>query len=93
LARRAAAIAFTSAAVIDTLAWTEHLLGNNDAAAKRLEEAIRLEPRQGELRLHAAIVYAALGMREQSEVHLREALKLDPALESRPEVANLRKPQ
>jgi tetratricopeptide (TPR) repeat protein len=93
LAQRAATLAQTSAIVLDTLAWTEHLLGNNEIAAKRLEEAIRLEPRHAELRLHASVVYAALGMRGQSEAHLREALKLDPALESRPEVKTLRKPQ
>jgi uncharacterized protein (TIGR03790 family) len=93
LARRAAAIAQTSAAVIDTLAWTEHLLGNHDTAAKRLEQAIRLEPRHGELHLHAAIVYAALGNREQSDAHLQQALKLQPDLQSRPEVEKLRKPQ
>ena len=79
--------------VIDTLAWIEHLLGDNESAARRLAEAIRLEPRHGELHLHAAIVYAALGNREQSDAHLQQALTLQPDLQSRPEVEKLRKPQ
>jgi uncharacterized protein (TIGR03790 family) len=93
LAKRAAALAPNAGTVIDTLAWTEHLLGDNESAARRLAEAIRLEPRHGELHLHAAIVYAALGNREQSDAHLQQALKLQPDLQSRPEVEKLRKPQ
>jgi len=90
VAQRAVALAPRSGTIIDTLAWTHHLLGNNEEAAKLLADAIRLAPRQPEIRLHAAVVYAALNMLKQSEAELKEALRLDPQLESREEVQRLR---
>jgi uncharacterized protein (TIGR03790 family) len=90
LAKRAAALAPNVGSVIDTLAWTEHLLGNDDAAAKLLEQAIALEPKHPEIRLRLAIVSAALNMWPQAEDHLKEALRLDPQLESRDDVHKLR---
>jgi uncharacterized protein (TIGR03790 family) len=90
LARRAATLAPQNGTVLDTLGWTEHLAGNDDDASKILSSAIRLEPGQGEIWLHAAIVYTARKMWDQSEVHLREALRRDPALESREDVRRVR---
>jgi tetratricopeptide (TPR) repeat protein len=93
LAQRAAALEPRSANVVDTLAWVEHLLGDNENAARHVDNAIRLDPRHAELRLHAAVIHAALGHRQQSDEHLNEALKLEPALQSPPEVERLRRPQ
>jgi uncharacterized protein (TIGR03790 family) len=90
LARRAASFAPRSGSVLDTLAWVEHLLGNDSVAAAMFEQAARLEPGQAELRLHAAVVYAAIGKNDRAETELKEALRLDPALESRGELQHVR---
>jgi uncharacterized protein (TIGR03790 family) len=90
LARRAAGLAPSSGTVLDTLGWIEHLLGNHAGAAKVFEQAVRLEPGQAEIRLHAAIVYLADGKSDRAAVELKEALRLDPALETRDEVRQLR---
>jgi uncharacterized protein (TIGR03790 family) len=88
-ARRAMSLAPRAGVIIDTLAWTEHLLGNHEAASKLLAEAIRLEPKQAEIRLHAAIVYAARGTLDRSVEELKEALRLQPELASREDVMTL----
>jgi uncharacterized protein (TIGR03790 family) len=90
LANRAVSLAPRVGTIIDTLAWTEHLLGEHAVAAKLLADAIRLEPRQAEIRLHAAIVYAALKQWDRADAELKEALRLDPGLETREEVRRLR---
>jgi Flp pilus assembly protein TadD len=90
LARRAVGLAPRSGTVLDTLGWIEHLIGSDLAAAALFERAIQLEPGQAEIRLHAAIVYLANGKVDRAEVELREALRLDPALEGRDEVRQLR---
>jgi tetratricopeptide (TPR) repeat protein len=90
LARRAASLAPQSGGVLDTLAWVEHLLGNDSVAAGLFERAVRLEPGQAEIRLHAAIVYMAAGGHERAGAELKEALRLDPALEGRDDVRKLR---
>jgi Tfp pilus assembly protein PilF len=81
-AERALALLPTQGLIIDTLAWIEHLMGDNVSAATRLAEAIRLEPGSAEIRLHAAIVFAETGARAQAARELKEALRLDPRLES-----------
>lgn len=76
--------------ILDTVAWIQHLLGNNELAAKLLDAAIRREPSQPEIRLHAALVYMAVGNAARAEAELKEALRIEPALESRNEVQRLR---
>jgi uncharacterized protein (TIGR03790 family) len=90
-ARRAATLAPDNASILDTLGWTEHLLGNNDAAAKLLAQGIRLDPTIAELRLHAAIVYAAIGALPNAQTELKEALRLNPEYEKQTEVMTLQK--
>jgi len=90
LARRAAGLAPRSGTVLDTLGWVEHLLGNHPAAARVFEQAVQLEPGQPEIRLHAAIVFLADGKADRAAAELKEALRLDPALETRDEVRRLR---
>lgn len=81
-ARRAMSLAPRVASIVDTLGWTEYLLGNHEVASNLLTEAIRLEPEQAEIRLHAAIVYAAMGRREQSQAELDTGLSLPHVAES-----------
>jgi uncharacterized protein (TIGR03790 family) len=90
LARHAATVAPRSASVLDTLGWVEHLVGNDAEAARLLGQAVQLEPGQAEIRLHAAIAYTVVGKRDRAEVELKEALRLDVALEGREDVRRLR---
>jgi uncharacterized protein (TIGR03790 family) len=90
LAKRAATLAPRSGVVLDTLGWIEHLLGNDDAAAISFGQAVQFEPGQAEIRLHAAIVYAANRNGASAQKELTEALRLDPALGGRDEVRQLR---
>ena len=89
-ALRAAKASPLNGAVLDTLAWVHHLLGNNELAAKLLAEAVRFEPRQAEIRLHAALVFMAVGNAPRAERELDEALRLDKELEKRDDVQRLR---
>ena len=87
---RAAKAAPLNGAILDTVGWVYHLLGNNEVAAKLLAEAVRREPRQAEIRLHAALVFMAVGNAPQAERELDEALRLDRGLEKRDDVQRLR---
>jgi uncharacterized protein (TIGR03790 family) len=90
-ARRAATLSPDSPSVLDTVGWIEHLLGNNDAAARSLAQAVRLDPTLAEARLHAAMVYAELGALPNALAELKEALRLNPEFEKQPNVADLQK--
>ena len=46
-------------------------------------------PANAEVRLHAAVVYAAVGMLEPAAKELEEALRLDPSLAASAEVKAL----
>ena len=76
--------------MLDTLGWIEHLLGNDVLAASALEQAVKLEPGRVDIRLHAAIVYGAMEKTDRAEAELKEALRLDPSVEGRDEVRELR---
>jgi uncharacterized protein (TIGR03790 family) len=89
-ARRAATLSPQNASILDTLAWVEHLLGDNLTASKRLADAIRRDPTNAEIRLHAAIVYGALAVRTLAETELKEAVRLNPAYEESEQVKELR---
>jgi uncharacterized protein (TIGR03790 family) len=89
-ARKAATLAPRNGSILDTLGWIEHLLGNHEVAAGIFTDAVRVMPANAEVRLHAAVVYAAAGRGEESKKELAEALKLDPGLEQREEVQRLR---
>ena len=90
LARRAVAAAPRDGTVLDTLAWVEHLLGDSKTAAGRIAQAIKLNPSSAEIRLHAAVINAAVGALAVAESQLAEALKIDPSLERREEVKQVR---
>jgi uncharacterized protein (TIGR03790 family) len=90
LARRALAAAPQSAVILDTLAWVQHLLGDNANALKMLAAAAKGAPNNADVRLHTAIVTAATGARAAAEFELAEALRLKPELENSDEVKQLR---
>jgi len=90
LAKRAVAAAPNDGTVLDTLAWVEHLLGDDATAAKEIVQATRRAPGNAEVHLHAAIIYAATGARAVAEIELKEALRLAPAFEAREDVRDVR---
>lgn len=90
LARRAAALRANDGTVLDTLAWIQHLLGDDVTAAKGIFQATRRAPNNPEVRLHAAIIYAATGARAVAEAELKEALRLAPKFEEREDVREVR---
>lgn len=90
-AERAYALARGSATVADTYGWVLHLLGRDREAMPPLAAATRGMPTSGEVRMHAAVVYGALGMLDQAAAELKEALRLDPKLAEKAEVKALQK--
>jgi Flp pilus assembly protein TadD len=88
-ARRAVTASPSNPTVLDTLAWIQHLLGDDAAAAKLMDQVVRANTLNPELRLHAAIIYAAVGQRGQAGTQLKIALQLNPSLADSPEVKEL----
>ena len=76
--------------IADTLAWVQHLLGRDREAAEILQRIVKSAPERAEYRLHAAVVFAAVGKLEEAATQLREAVRLDPELEKSDEVKALR---
>jgi Tfp pilus assembly protein PilF len=66
------------------------LTGDDRRANSLLAEAIQAAPQSAVLRLHAAIVQAALGQNEPAQQQLTRALELDPKLAGTEEVQQLR---
>jgi uncharacterized protein (TIGR03790 family) len=90
LALRAVNLSKRNPDIIDTLAWVEHLLGEEVSARTLLVEAARAAPGNADVRMHAAIVAAAIGDLPGAEAHLKEALRRNPALEKNADVIALR---
>jgi Tfp pilus assembly protein PilF len=78
-----------SSTVADTLAWIQHLLGD-PAAVRTMAAALRSAPNNADIRLHAAVIYAAAGARAVAEDQLKAALTLNPSLENSLEVKQVR---
>ena len=91
LARRANTLAPGNGSILDTLAWIQHLSGDNRSASSTVTQALRLTPGAAEGWLHAAQIEAALGNAAVATRHLARALELDPNLQSKPEVRELRR--
>jgi Flp pilus assembly protein TadD len=89
LARKAVALAPNSPTILDTLAWIQHLLGDNAGAAKIMEQILKTNIFDPDIRLHAAIVFAAAGAPSIAQNQLMIALKLNPALADREDVKTL----
>lgn len=89
-AQRAVILAPGSPTVADTLAWVQHLLGRDQEAASAMAGVVKAEPANGEIRLHAAVIYAAVGKLDAAAAELKAALRLDPSLANTDEVKTLR---
>lgn len=89
LAERAVIRAPTDPTILDTLAWVQHLLGDDASAAKVMEQVVRTNIPNPDIRLHAAIVFAAVGARALAQNELAVALTLNPALANSTEVKEL----
>jgi len=89
-AERAYTLSRNAPAAADTLGWIQHLLGRDREAAQLLAQAAAGLPANAEVRLHAAVVYAAVGMPDAAARELAEAMRLDPSLEKSPEAVALR---
>jgi Flp pilus assembly protein TadD len=76
--------------VLDTLGWIQHLLGDDANAAKLMQEVVRTNTLDANLRLRAAIVFAAAGQIAPAQTQLAIALKLNPSLETTEDVKQLR---
>jgi uncharacterized protein (TIGR03790 family) len=89
-ARRAVKLSSTSATIIDTLAWIEHLRGNHREAAALLKPLVQKSTGNSQIHLHAAIIFAAAQDDAGAATQLREAVRLDATLESSDDVRALR---
>lgn len=90
LAQQAYALMKGSPAVMDTLGWILHLVGENGQASGVLAAAVKGDPANAEIRRHAAIVYAETGHLEAAVSELTRALELDPSSAERDDVKRLR---
>jgi Flp pilus assembly protein TadD len=90
MARKALSLAPTNATIMDTVGWIEFLLGNNAEASRILGLAAKGAPKNAEVRLHNALALAAQGARAAAATELAAALELDPELEKRQDVRELR---
>jgi len=89
LAERAVSQAPNSAIVLETLAWIRYLLKDHASAARLMQQVVRANIPNPEVRMHAAVVFAAVGSQSIAQQELAVALKLNPALAERPDVKEL----
>ena len=89
LAEKAHTLERENPEIADTLGWVHHLRGNDAEAVHLLAAAVAGAPRNAEIRLHAATVYAAAGRSADALLHLTMALGLEPSLESHDLVAEV----
>jgi uncharacterized protein (TIGR03790 family) len=90
LAERAHTLSRGNPSVADTLGWINHLLGRHQEASRLMAAVAKAGPKDPEMRLRAAIVFEAAGNTDGSAEQLRLALEIDPELENRDEVKQLR---
>jgi uncharacterized protein (TIGR03790 family) len=88
-AERAAAKMDTDTSILDTLAWTQHLVGADRLAAVTMNKVRRLGAADPQILWHAAIILAATGDTFQAGALLKATLEADPSLAERPETKKL----
>jgi uncharacterized protein (TIGR03790 family) len=88
-AERAVAIKNTEPAYLDTLAWTQHLMGADRLALGAIRSARALGGVDPEIVWHAAVIFAAAGELTQASAELKALLTAAPTLAERPEVKKL----
>lgn len=90
-AKRAYTAPNGTGAAADTLAWVQHLLGNDAEALPLIAAAAKQLPQVAEVHLHAAAILAGTGNLAAAKDELELAIKLDSALEGHPALENLRR--
>ena len=86
---RATAIMKNDPAYLDTLAWTQHLLGTDKLAANTMRAARASGARDPEVLWHAAVIFAATGETTRAKAELKAALEEDATLAERAEIKAL----
>jgi Tfp pilus assembly protein PilF len=89
-AERACALRPNVPLFLDTLAWTQFLLGQQNEAARTISNALRSNPMDADLQWHAAAIFDAVHQIPQARVALKTALSLKPSLGQAADVAALR---
>jgi uncharacterized protein (TIGR03790 family) len=90
LAERAFLLA-RSAVVADTVAWIKYLMKDYEGAVKLMEPAAKALPRNAEVQLHAAAVFAASGRLHDAAAALKAAESADPKIRERAEFVEVQK--
>lgn len=88
-AQVALALEAGSAAILDTLGWIHHQLGQLEAAAPFLEGAARIAPDEPEIAAHRASLLARQGKIQAAASEARRALSLGPAPKLRGQLESL----
>jgi tetratricopeptide (TPR) repeat protein len=76
---------------LDTLAWTQHLLGHDSEAVTTITAARTGAPYSADIRWHAAVIFAAVKDQARALNELQAALKLNPAMADRADVKELQR--
>ena len=90
LAERAYTLSKKDPRVADTLGWIQHLLGSHGTATTLLKEAAAGVPDNAEVRFHLAAALGAAGDLKAARNELDAALRINPKLAERADVAALR---
>ncbi len=90
LAERAYSLSNKDPRVADTLGWIQHLLGSHATATTLLKEAAAGVPDNAEVRFHLAAALGAAGDFQAAKDELDAALRINPQLAERADVAALR---
>jgi tetratricopeptide (TPR) repeat protein len=85
VAEQAQLLAPRNAAIMDTVGWIKHLLGDHAGAIKLLEPAAKALPDRAEVQFHTAAAYAAAGRLNDAAAALKKAEAIDPKIKGRPE--------
>jgi uncharacterized protein (TIGR03790 family) len=91
LAKRAYALSSGNPVIVDTLAWTYHLLGYDEEALPLITTAAKQLPALAEVHWHAAIILAASGDAAAARKELETAVGLDGKVDEIADVRELRK--
>jgi uncharacterized protein (TIGR03790 family) len=89
-AKRAYTLPKPGPEAVDTLAWVQHLLGNDADAEPLIADATRLQPGNAEIHFHAAAILAAVGNAPGAARELETAVRLNPTFGDRADVQDLR---
>jgi uncharacterized protein (TIGR03790 family) len=88
-AERAVVLEKSNPAILDTLAWTQHLLGTNKLAVTTIRAALALGASDPEILWHAAAIFAESGDLQSAKAQLTSSLQADPALAKREDIKKL----